>query len=267
MGVEVLGFEPAAPMDSATARALYAALQEHRVLVFRGADLSEEQQIALTQIAGELTLRGAAGKKQSRTSLVSNTHEGAGLFGAGELSFHSDLSFTEHILKARSLHAIVLPASPNAGGETLFSDVQTAYDDLDPATKAAVEPLKARFAVTYDYGDHKTTYDFVRPIIGTHPQTGRRFIAASRAVTKEIIGLAREDYRPLLKSLWGHMEKSRYVYSHSWELGDTVLWDNIGVQHARTPFDPKEKRTLRAVSVDEPAIAVKPGADAPESSY
>jgi alpha-ketoglutarate-dependent taurine dioxygenase len=34
-----------------------------------------------------------------------------------------------------------------------------------------------------------------------------------------------------------------------------VLWDNVGVQHARTPFDPAEKRALRAVSVDSPEVA------------
>ena len=259
MGAEVLGFDPTAPLDPATAKALYAGLQQHRLLVFRGADLTEEQQVALTQIAGEVTLRGASGTKKAKATLVSNTQEG-GLFGSGELSFHSDLSFTEHILKARSLHALLLPSS-DAGGETLFSDVQTAYEELDAELKSRAAPLLARFAVTYNYGDRQVVYDFVRPIIGTHPHTGRRFIAASRAVTKEIIGMERAEYRPLLKRLWEHMERPKYVYRHSWKLGDTVLWDNIGLQHARTPFDPSEKRALRAVSVDEPWIAVKQAAN------
>ena len=52
------------------------------------------------------------------------------------------------------------------------------------------------------------------------------------------------------------MEQPKYIYRHRWQLGDTLFWDNIGVQHARTPFNPSEKRALRAVSVDDPAIAV-----------
>lgn len=52
------------------------------------------------------------------------------------------------------------------------------------------------------------------------------------------------------------MEQPKYVYRHSWQQGDTLFWDNVAVQHARTPFDPKEERALRAVSVDDPEIAV-----------
>ena len=74
-------------------------------------------------------------------------------------------------------------------------------------------------------------------------------------MTKEVVGLEREAYRPLLKALWAHMEQPRYVYRHRWQLHDCLFWDNIALQHARTPFDPKEKRALRAVSIDDPAVA------------
>lgn len=257
LGAEILDFDPREDFDAVASAAIQAALLEHRVLLFRAKPLSEEQQVRLTQSAGVLTYRGSGNytDPNKKSSLVSNAHEG-GLFGDGELSFHSDLSFTPHILKARSLHALLLPSYAGAGGDTLFSDVQAAYDELDPELKASVEGLQARFAATYDFGDRQETVEFVRPLIGTHPQTGRRFIAASRAVTKEVIGMERAEFRPLLKALWAHMEEPRFIYRHQWQLGDTLFWDNIAVQHARTPFDPKEKRALRAVSVDDPAIAV-----------
>jgi alpha-ketoglutarate-dependent taurine dioxygenase len=257
VGAEILDFDPREDFDAAARSELVDALRDHRVLLFRAKPLTEEQQLRLTQVAGVLTYRGYGNytDPNKKSSLVSNAHK-EGLFGDGELSFHSDLSFTPHILKARSLHALILPSYEGAGGETLFSDVHAAYDELEPELKAKVEPLQARFAATYNFGDRQETVDFVRPLIGTHPQTGRRFIAASRAVTKEVIGMEREQFRPLLKALWAHMEQPKYVYRHRWQLGDTLFWDNIAVQHARTPFDPKEKRALRAVSVDDPAIAV-----------
>ncbi len=267
LGAEILDFDPRHPFDAVTAAALNSALLEHRVLLFRGTALTEEEQVRLSQVAGVLTYRRGgnyadAGKK---SQLVSNVHKD-GLFGDGELSFHSDLSFTEHIMRARSLHALVLPSRPDAGGETLFSDVQAAYDDLDEELKARVEALDARFSATYDYGNRQETLDFVRPLIGTHPQTSRRFIAASRAVTKEVFGMDRSEFRPILKALWIHMEQARYIYRHTWQLGDTLFWDNCAVQHARTPFDPAEKRALRAVSIDDPAIAQRsPAADKAET--
>lgn len=257
LGAEILDFDPREDFGADTARAVRSALQQHRVLLFRGKPLTEEQQVRLTQVAGVLTYRGYGSytDPSKKSSLVSNVHK-EGLFGDGELSFHSDLSFTPHILKARSLHALILPSYEEAGGETLFSDVQTACDELAPELRARVEPLQALFAATYDFGDRQETVEFVRALIGTHPQTGRRFIAASRAVTKEVIGIERAEFRPLLKALWAHMEQPKYVYRHRWQLGDTLFWDNIAVQHARTPFDPKEKRALRAVSVDDPSAAV-----------
>lgn len=255
-GVEVQGFDPRLPFDGATADALYRALLEHRLLLFRDAPLDEAQQARLSTVAGVLTFRGAGfySDPSKKSSLVSNVHAD-GLFGDGELSFHSDLSFTPTILKARSLHALLLPVSPDAGGQTLFCDVQAAYDELPAELKERASGLQARFAATYDYGDRQETLDFVRPLIDTHPVTGRRFIAASRAVTKEVIGMPRETFRPLLKAIWAHMEQPRYVYRHDWRPGDTLFWDNVGTQHARTAFDPKERRALRAVSVDEPWVA------------
>ena len=255
-GVEVLGLDPREPLAPAMQAELYGLLLTHRLLLFRGAPLDEAQQARLTQVAGVVTFRGAGSHShpQKTSSLVSNVHD-EGLFGNGELSFHSDLSFTPTILKARSLHALILPTSADSGGQTLFCDVQAACEELPAELKARADALRARFAATYDYGSHEETLDFIRPLLDVHPVTGRRFIAASRAVTKEVIGLPREEFRPLLKAIWAHMEQPRYVYRHDWRLGDTLFWDNVGTQHARTPFDPREKRALRAVSVDEPAVA------------
>ena len=259
MGVELTDFDPREPFDDATARDLYDLIKRHRVLLFRAKPLTEEQQVRLTCVAGEVTYRGGGNyaDPEMKSWMVSNYHAD-GQFGNGELSFHSDLSFTPHMLKARSLHGIAVPSSREAGGETLFSDVIRAYEELDDTLKARVENLRARFSATYNYPDGRVeTLDQMRPLIETHPFTGQRLIAASRAVTKEVIGMEREEFRPLLKQLWAQMEKPEYVLCHSWSVGDTVLWDNIGTQHARTPFDSSEKRALRAVSVDDPSISIR----------
>jgi len=265
MGAEVLDFDPRTEFDEATGKALFEALLRYRVLLFRATPLTEDQHVRLSRVAGELTYRGGGNyaDPDRKSSLVSNAHED-GLFGNGELSFHSDLSFTPHMLRARSLHALILPVKPDAGGDTLWSDVIKAWEDLEPEVKGRVENIKARFTATYTYKDGSVeTLDYIRPIIDTHPITGKRFISASRAVTKEVVGMEREEYRPLLKHLWAHMEKPEYTWRHHWSLGDTILWDNVATQHARTVFDPSEKRALRAVSIDDPAISIRNKAASP----
>ncbi len=256
MAAEVVGFDPRSEFDAATGKALYEALLKHRVLLFRATPLTEEQQVRISRVAGELTYRGGGNyaDPDKKSSLVSNAHA-EGLSGNGELSFHSDLSFTPHILKARSLHALMVPVADDGGGDTLWSNVVKACAELDPALRKLVASLQARFAATYNYADGRVlTLDYVRPLIDTHPVTGEQFISASRAVTKEVIGMERADYRPILKDLWAHMERPEFIWRHKWTVGDTVLWDNVSTQHARTPFDPAQKRALRAVSIDDPSV-------------
>jgi len=44
------------------------------------------------------------------------------------------------------------------------------------------------------------------------------------------------------------------VYSHTWSVGDTVIWDNRGVLHRAAPYDPTSSRELLRTTVlgDEP---------------
>lgn len=262
LGAEVRGFDPRQPgYGDADVDTLREGLRRHKVLSFRGFELDIDDQVRVSEAVadGKLSFRGGIiyADPNEKATFVSNVHKD-GLFGNGELSFHSDLSFTEHILKARSLYALVLPSEKETGGETLFSDVTRACAELDPELRRQAEPLRARFEAVYPYPEGPLVVDWVRPLIDRHPHTDEAFIAASRAVTKEVIGIERSEFRPLLKALWAHFEAPRYVYRHRWQLNELVLWDNIAVQHARTPFDPSEKRALRAVSIDEEAIAVPP---------
>lgn len=34
-----------------------------------------------------------------------------------------------------------------------------------------------------------------------------------------------------------HTAQPRFVYSHRWEAGDLVIWDNRAVLHTASPFD------------------------------
>lgn len=260
LGAQVVGFDPRqATYDPDDVRQLQSALDRYRVLLFRGIEMGIDDQVRVSEAAsgGRLSYRAGIiyADTGDKATYVSNVHKD-GLFGTGELSFHSDLSFTPHILRARSLYAMVLPSARETGGETLFSDVTGACAELDPELRRRAQGLQARFEAIYPYEDGPVCVDHVRPIIDTHPRSHQAFIAASRAVTKEVLGMERSEFRPLLKALWAHMEQPAYVYRHRWQLHDLVLWDNIAVQHARTPFDPSEKRALRAVSLDDPEIAV-----------
>ena len=49
------------------------------------------------------------------------------------------------------------------------------------------------------------------------------------------------------------------VYEHVWRVGDLLIWDNRCTLHARTDFDPAERRVLRRMALrgERPIPAVR----------
>ena len=63
-----------------------------------------------------------------------------------------------------------------------------------------------------------------------------------------------ETGRALLDEHLARATAPQYVYRHEWSVGDTVIWDNRGVLHRATPYDPGSAREMLRTTVlgDEP---------------
>ena len=70
-------------------------------------------------------------------------------------------------------------------------------------------------------------------------------------MTDDVEGLGRAESDALLEELFAYIENPKIIYRHEWQLNDLVFWDNRILQHARTDFDPAEKRVLRRVPIAE----------------
>ena len=75
-----------------------------------------------------------------------------------------------------------------------------------------------------------------------------------------VVGLPREESDRLIEELCQHAERPAHIYEHVWQPGDLLLWDNRCTLHARTDFDPGERRVLRRMAIRGqrpiPAVAV-----------
>ena len=69
-----------------------------------------------------------------------------------------------------------------------------------------------------------------------------------------VVGMGLEEGRALLDELLARATQSEKIYSHSWSIGDTVIWDNRGVLHRAAPYDPDSQREMLRTTVlgDEP---------------
>ena len=262
LGVEIGGVDLNEPLDAETFAQIKFAWENSCIALFRGQSLDEMAQTRFASRFG--TLGGAVNdfdpaKRGANPTIlyVSNIRVDGKLTGVlpdGEMYFHTDQCYLERPAMASMLYAIEIPSS---GGNTLYANCFKAYDALPEDMKQRLKGKRALNA--YDYDNAPTLRGealpdrvkrFAHPIVRTHPVTGRKALYVNRLMTWSILDMPPEESRALLDYLFDHQERPEFVYEHKWTPGDLVLWDNRSCLHARTDFDPNERRRLRRVTVN-----------------
>ena len=93
-----------------------------------------------------------------------------------------------------------------------------------------------------------------RPVVRTHPETGRKGLFIFPGISagiRGIVGMESVECAELLDELFDHMTQDRFQYRFHWQGPRTiVLWDNRCVMHKATTKNlPADKtRTLYRVS-------------------
>lgn len=267
-GAEIVGLDISQTLAQQTIDDIRAAWQEHIVLVFRGQELSEAQQLSFAARFGELGERKQApdalrhrteGTEQTdnRVLLVSNKMvdgKPIGSFGDGDMWYHIDSGYSERPYKYTFLYGVELPST---GGNTLFSNTYAAYDALPPEMKDKLAGHKALHIHQYERrarvdisGDISGSPHWFHPVFITHPETGRKALFVDRLMTRRLEGLDPDDSEKTLDFLYDHVEDREFVYEHVWQLGDFVMWDNRCSVHGRTYFPKDEGRILRRCTIE-----------------
>ena len=131
---------------------------------------------------------------------------------------------------------------PSVGGDTVFSDMAVAYDNLDEELKAEIADLRAVHdcapyaAVTPHYARHldeiTARYPPVEhPVVRTHPETGRPTLFVNAMWTTRVVGLDPEQSDALLLHLAAQATVPEYQCRIHWTPDMVLFWDNRAVQH------------------------------------
>ena len=185
------------------------------------------------------------------------------MFNLGNQLWHTDSSFKRIPAKYSGLHGHSVTPE---GGETQIADTRAAYDALPQRMKDQIEDLVAEHSIFCSRAKLGFT-DFTeeeraalppvhRPLARTHPASGRKAIyVASHA--SHILGMEVPDGKMLLRELIEHCTQREFIYTHKWEVGDLVIWDNRCTLHRGRPFDEaRYRRDMRRATVmdDDPAM-------------
>jgi alpha-ketoglutarate-dependent 2,4-dichlorophenoxyacetate dioxygenase len=266
IGAEVSGIDLGAPLSAGVFAQIRDAFHEHSVLVFRGQNISDEQQVAFSARFGELERTSftiaadnpyiyklsnidAHGKllppdSEKRTFLVVN------------MRWHTDSSFRVIPAMASALSAREVPATEP--GDTEFASMRIGWETLPEDKRAAIEGLSALHSYAYTlghFGEHgvkKSELDELpsaeHPLVRSDHPTGRKTLFVSGHIER-LVGMAPEAGRALKVELIDWCTRPGYVYRHRWRRHDLVLWDNRCALHRATNIPVRERRLMHRTTV------------------
>ena len=238
-------------------------LERRGVLVFKKINFTDEEQVKFSNmLGGNATEIGVDGGAVFSISLDRNEHSKEVIeYLKGSLFWHVDGTMNPVPIRGSLLSSKVLPTW---GGNTEFSNCYAAYDDLPQDTRDTIDNLKVIHSMWVSQlyhcpeptlaqlEDWQSKGEVVLPLVWKH-QTGRKSLVLGNTA-QQVVGM---DLRESARTLHGLREfatSEPYHYSHEWEVGDSVMWDNTGTLHRAMPYDPDCGRLLRRTILlgDEP---------------
>jgi taurine dioxygenase len=244
---------------------------EHLVIIFPNQNISDEDHIKFGKRFGDLEVHPSLSHRSSRNPeiyRVSNVDENGDIIPNKETSWqylkqswlwHTDSSFRKIPSNGSILHGI---STTKEGGNTLFANMYKAYEDLDQSLKNKIKNLKVIHDHDYIISlsnelskrKNKGNYDkldpVIHPLVRRHPSTKKPSLFLSPHTMVNIKDYDNKKGRDLLDQLIDHATQPHYVYKHSWNNHDIVMWDNRCTMHSVEPFDNNNiKRIMHRVTL------------------
>jgi alpha-ketoglutarate-dependent 2,4-dichlorophenoxyacetate dioxygenase len=283
---KITGADLSRPINPEVQNAIERAMDMYAVCVLPDQRIDDAQQIAFSRFFGPLEVSPGIGREPGAIPAdariqhkeifdISNLDQNGDIldgsnprtaFMRGNELWHTDSSFKAPNAAWSMLHA---KAVPPTGGNTEFADTRAAYDALPEPMKQRLEGLVAEHSIWHSrskLGSYVPTeaesklFPWARhKVVRRHPASGRNalYIAAHAS---HIVGMPVEEGQALLQELMAFATQPQFVYSHPWEVGDLVIWDNRCTMHRATPYEATgHVRDLRRTTIVDTQAEVLAG--------
>ena len=257
IGTEVHGID-LANVDDATINWLSDLLVERKVIFFRDQHISMDEHVAFAGRFGELEVHPFTNNDGERPEIIhlDNDEDRPPRINI----WHSDVTWRAEPSLGSILRGRVVP---DVGGDTLFANMEAAYDDLDDETKEEIDDLWAVhdnevfLTGMYQSGASEEAIEAKRaefppqrhPVVRTHPVSGRKSIYVNKTFTRRIEGMEPEASKALLQRLYHQAWIPDFQCRFRWEVDSFAFWDNRAAQHYAAADYWPAKRFMERVTV------------------
>ncbi|MCK9929618.1 TauD/TfdA family dioxygenase [Frankia sp. Mgl5] len=265
-GTEFTGLKGRQLVDQDVAEATLAALEETGVVVFREADIDDEDLIAFGRLLGNVLPLPMGGHKLKEIQRITRDASASKLAAYREATFHWHIDGTTGEIPDKATLLTARQVTDDGEGDTEFANTYAAYEALPEEEKAQLADLYALHsfaasqlvAIPNPSPEERALWDRnptrKQPIVWTRGNGRKSLLVGSTA--GEVVDLPADEGRALLDRLLAWATQPQFVLRHRWTQGDLVIWDNTGLLHRALPYGPSSTRLMhRASLAGEEAVA------------
>jgi taurine dioxygenase len=267
IGAEIVGVNLSADLSNDIISEIRKALVQYKVIFFRRQQLDANGQVAFARRFGEVTTAHPTVPPLSGHPEILDLDYGRTATRANE--WHTDVTFVDRPPLGSILRAIEIPP---VGGDTIWANSVTAYQDLPPHLRNLADQLWAVHSNAYDYAEAaldlseefkarqrvftSTLYETLHPVVRVHPESGERGLFIGGFV-RQLRGLSTTESYDLVRLLQSYVTRPENTVRWRWQLGDVAFWDNRATQHyAIDDFGSQPRRVQRVTIVGDLPISI-----------
>jgi alpha-ketoglutarate-dependent 2,4-dichlorophenoxyacetate dioxygenase len=239
--------------------------EEHSALLFRSQSLSDEDHLRLAQKFGPIEDRMADERKPGEkvgVSPVSNEIGDGNLTGEMDIHtlhlkanqlWHIDSTFMPIPSLCNILTAKVVTSS---GGETELASTRAAWAVMPEKLRARIRGkvlghnyTRSREIISKELAKQTMFNKWPPqrwPAVWSNPVNGMEALFIASHVY-QVEGLEQKEGEALISELLEFCTRPAFTYSHTWEVGDVLIWDQRAVLHRGMPWPYDQPRTLASV--------------------
>ena len=221
LGAEIIGFNLAGASGQDIDK-IKALLLEHKVIFFPGQSIDIEEHVALGRQFGQIESHPNLKNPFTQHPEV---FELAATHGGVADEWHTDITFQDSPSMMSILHMV---KCPEVGGDTMWTSLSRAYDELSDPMRSLCEGLSA----LHDAHPHNRPQDMaVHPVVRVHPETGAKALYVNEHFTRRIVEMNATESRVILDYLTEWVKNPRFTVRYKWTPGTIAFWDNRCTQH------------------------------------
>ena len=261
IGAELLDIDLRKKLSQDVLDDIYQALLIYKVVFFRDQTISTKEHIEFAKNFGSLEIHPFGPQKEKYPEVLKITHDKDNK--GKENVWHSDVTWRLEPSLGSVLRMI---ECPNFGGDTLFADMNAAYEGLSDEMKDKLDGAVAIHDFTHfrkgliKAGKSKDEIEAINekfpnpehPVIRTHPDTKQKSIYVNSAFTLFIKDWEPEESNQMLKYLYSRASIPEYQCRFIWQPNSIAFWDNRACQHyAASDYWPEIRKVDRVTIVGD----------------